>query len=158
MGTAEHGNGEYQYRCCGNKSHADSEHFFLLNIVSISIVESNHWSNANGITDIQSVQQKLRVNYDGDCGDAIFTKQFHHDVVKQECCDCCCQLAYHFRGAIEAAFLDNSPLQFWLCKRQRSFTPCEVRKPYHGGNQIAESCSQGSALNAQVAYRNKNIV
>ena len=32
----------------------------------------NHWSNANGITDIQSVQQKLRVDYDGDCGDAIF--------------------------------------------------------------------------------------
>ena len=40
------------------------------------------------------------------------------DVVKQECCDCCCQLAYHFRRAIETAFLDNSPLQFWPCKRQ----------------------------------------
>ena len=108
-GAAKHGNREDQQGCRRDKLHADGEDSLLPDPISVSIVKADHRSDSHGVADIQGVQQKLRVNHDGDGGDPIFPQQVHHGLVEQEGGDGGRQLAYHFRRTVETAFSDDRP-------------------------------------------------
>ena len=158
MGAAEHGNRKYQHRCQPDKPHTDGENPFLLDIISVSVVKPNNGRYSHRVADIQCVQQELRVDNNGNCRNAIFSQQVHHGAIEQECRDGCCQLAHYFGGAIETALPNHGPFQFWPCERQRSFALRKIDQPGNRGDQIAETCPQSSAPDAQAAGDNENVI
>ena len=158
IGASKHGNRKYQHRCRRNKPHTDRENLFLLNLIPVSIVKSDDRCYSHRVADIQRVQQELRVNNNRDCRNAILSQQVHHSAVEQKCCDGCCQLAYHFGGAVKTAFSDDCQFQFWPCERQRSFVPSKICQPSDCGNQITKACPQSCALDTQTTGDNEDII
>ena len=131
-----------------------SLHFFF---ISRTDIIADHRRSGDGDSHIEGNEEIVNIHDDGYSGDAIFTKEFHDDQIKQKCGDSCGHLRQHFTASVGAGLQKNRPVQFRFTEFNMAVLQ-EVDESDQHADKNGKQCSPCSAERPQMKQSDKDVV